>query len=163
MKENITLEAIVGKGQEAYSEEIARLWLEDLMKVVVKRDYLGRNLAEELDKHVGGDLNLWVNLEEWRKWRGYISLKEGYNSNKKRFEEFFPIEEIDAANSEFGLHTDIDFFGRHHLRMGFIIKSIRGESKRYEFSVNLHAVAHLANLTLLQLFRAFDFYISVAA
>ena len=160
MKENITVKPIT-KGLEDYDLQIAKDWLNDLVGFIVRRNFEKRDVSEELDKCIGGDLLWFMSIDEWLRFRGYLSLKEAYNLNKKRFERLGNLENINTAKPAVCLKTEVDFLGRHHLRFTLSLASKNMTETVMEFSVNLHAVNHLANLSLLQLLRAFDIGVQV--
>lgn len=161
MKDTITLK-IKTKGVETFDMESAKGWLEDLVHFMVKSKYAKRDLSEELDKCVGGDLFWNMTMEEWQKYRGYITFKEAINLNAKMLKALGPIEEMNLARTCVFLKTEVDFLGRHHLRFTLQYVDKHSHEESVEFGVNLHAVNHLANLTLLQLLRSFDYHVQIA-
>ena len=156
MKENITIE-IKSKDVANYDLELAKAWMEDLVNYVVKKDYEKANLIDILDKKIGHDLFWEMNLENWMKYRGYFSAKEAVNLNAKMLKAFGDVEAISLAKSSVYLKTEIDFFNKHHLRFAIVTADVHNMEKVVEFSVNLHETKHLADLTLLQVLRAFEY------
>lgn len=156
MKENITIE-IKSKDVANYDLELAKAWMEDLVNYVVKKDYEKANLIDILDKKIGHDLFWEMSLENWMKYRGYFSTKEALNLNAKMLAAFGDPEKVNFAKSSVYLKTEIDFFNKHHLRFAIVTADLHSMEKAVEFSVNLHETKHLADLTLLQVLRAFEY------
>jgi len=160
MKENISVE-LKTKDVSAFNEETLQKWMDELVHHHVKANYKERNVIDELDKKIGHDLFIEMSIAEWMKYRGYITVKEAVNLDAKRFEPFGDLEQIDLKKCSVYLKTEIDFFNRHHLRFAYRIVDLHGMEKLIEFSINLHEAKHLADLTLLQLLRAFGFSVSI--
>lgn len=156
MKENITIE-LKTKDVAEFDLELVRSWMEDLVHLMVKKNYEKANLIDLLDKKIGHDLFWEMSLEDWFKYRGYLSQKEALNLNAKMLSVFGNLDEVSVPKTSVYLKTEIDFLNRHHLRFALSIADLHGNDKVVEFSVNLHEAKHLADLTLLQLLRAFEY------
>lgn len=156
MKENITIE-LKSKDVAQFDLELAKEWMEDLVHFMVKKEYEKVNLITILDQKIGHDLFWEMSLENWMKYRGYFTTKEALNLNARMLKAFGDIEAVNFAKSSVYLKTEIDFFNKHHLRFAIVTADAHSMEKVVEFSVNLHETKHLADLTLLQLLRAFEY------
>jgi len=160
MKENITLE-LKSKDVADFDIELVKEWMDDLVHFIVKKQYEKANLIDLLDKKIGHDLFMEMTLEDWLKYRGYLSMKEALNLNAKMLSVFGPIDQVNVAKTSVYLKTEIDFFNKHHLRFALVTADLHSMEKAVEFSVNLNEAKHLADLTLLQLLRAFGYGVHI--
>ncbi len=160
MKETVTLK-IKTKGVETFDMETTKEWVEELVTYTVKNKYAKRDLSEELDKKVGGDLFWNMTMDEWQKHRGYITWKEAVNRNEKMLALLGNVEEMNTARTSVFLKTEVDFLGRHHLRFNLQYVDKHSRETVMEFGLNLHATSHLADLTLLQILRSFEYQVQI--
>ena len=160
MKENITIE-LKSKDAANFDIELVKEWMDDLVHYIVKKQYEKANLIDLLDKKIGHDLFMEMTLEDWLKYRGYLSMKEALNLNSKMLKIFGDLDQVNVAKTSVYLKTEIDFFNKHHLRFALSIADLHSMEKVVEYSVNLHETKHLADLTLLQLLRAFEYSVHI--